>query len=643
MKQISRIRKFCTKSILLITILLTITLTGVISIQSQNQNTNPLSYRTLILLVNTPQNQPISAKADLIWDDKIVNSPETHSNIEIILNGNLIIASGGSLILTNVILRANCIYNGEHHIEVQNGGALYINDTDGNPYTRADATIITAYDPSFKYLFWVQSGAKFQMNDSELSYCGFSHSNLDHCGLWINTNNTIIENNTFKNNYYGIILSDAHHNTIRDNIATKNDCGFYLKSSSYNILSGNNATNNDWRGFWFSGGSYNNLSGNTAANNHAIGFFMTLSSYNTLSGNNATKNSDGFWLSGGSYNNVSSNNATKNSYGFGLSGGSYNNVSGNTASNNGEIGFGLSDGSHNSVSGNTATNNYRHGFWVTRSSNNTFRDNIAINSKFGFYFYESTSYDLTGSIVANYLSVKVVGFISYPVRSAEVKIEVDGVPVYASPGFGGSNSTTNKKGLTEWIIVPSQTYIGGTWVENTTRVTISYSKLNITEGPRVVSTSPSHREIFFVPTPLSYLLLTYFMLNPGALNPLIYLACLVAFTITAVIGYGLWRRREKELLKQEFILDINRTDISRKPNCIYCGSAVLENAKFCIFCGKDIIEKCSVCNRDIISGDQIVRCPSCHIPSHRDHLLEWIKIKGYCPNCKEKLSRLDFL
>ncbi|MHA2358191.1 MAG: hypothetical protein ACXABK_05440 [Candidatus Heimdallarchaeaceae archaeon] len=34
---------------------------------------------------------------------------------------------------------------------------------------------------------------------------------------------------------------------------------------------------------------------------------------------------------------------------------------------------------------------------------------------------------------------------------------------------------------------------------------------------------------------------------------------------------------------------------------------------------------------------EFVRCPHCEIPSHYAHIVEWIKVKPQCPNCRKKL------
>ncbi len=51
--------------------------------------------------------------------------------------------------------------------------------------------------------------------------------------------------------------------------------------------------------------------------------------------------------------------------------------------------------------------------------------------------------------------------------------------------------------------------------------------------------------------------------------------------------------------------------------------------------------RCMVCNLIISpSKDEIIYCPHCSSPAHRTHLIEWIKIKGFCPNCKREIKMI---
>jgi len=53
--------------------------------------------------------------------------------------------------------------------------------------------------------------------------------------------------------------------------------------------------------------------------------------------------------------------------------------------------------------------------------------------------------------------------------------------------------------------------------------------------------------------------------------------------------------------------------------------------------------RCMVCGLEIRSGEDIVFCRYCNSPAHREHLLEWLHIKGICPYCRHPLRETDLL
>ncbi len=56
---------------------------------------------------------------------------------------------------------------------------------------------------------------------------------------------------------------------------------------------------------------------------------------------------------------------------------------------------------------------------------------------------------------------------------------------------------------------------------------------------------------------------------------------------------------------------------------------------------KPRVLRCTVCNLIVKSTEEeIVYCPYCNSPAHRPHLIEWIKIKGFCPNCKKEIKMI---
>ncbi len=55
----------------------------------------------------------------------------------------------------------------------------------------------------------------------------------------------------------------------------------------------------------------------------------------------------------------------------------------------------------------------------------------------------------------------------------------------------------------------------------------------------------------------------------------------------------------------------------------------------------EIIGMCSVCKLAIYSSESVIECPTCHHKAHQLHLLEWIKIRGFCPNCEAHFNKYD--
>lgn len=49
------------------------------------------------------------------------------------------------------------------------------------------------------------------------------------------------------------------------------------------------------------------------------------------------------------------------------------------------------------------------------------------------------------------------------------------------------------------------------------------------------------------------------------------------------------------------------------------------------------LKSCLICKADFTEDDQILACPYCMYGSHKSHIEEWVKVKGNCPNCLEKI------
>ncbi|TFF93673.1 MAG: hypothetical protein EU543_03080 [Promethearchaeota archaeon] len=65
---------------------------------------------------------------------------------------------------------------------------------------------------------------------------------------------------------------------------------------------------------------------------------------------------------------------------------------------------------------------------------------------------------------------------------------------------------------------------------------------------------------------------------------------------------------------------------------------VLDKKKGVILISTESKAKCSVCGKDIEIFDEVLGCPLCGAKAHKDHILDWIKMKHNCPVCKKSLD-----
>ncbi|MBN2014476.1 MAG: DUF2341 domain-containing protein, partial [Candidatus Altiarchaeota archaeon] len=147
-----------------------------------------------------------------------------------------------------------------HHINTTTNGAIGITVTSAGAFYIYNNSNITngegvGGNSTAHFFFQIDPGATFQMNDSVLEECGFAGEE-NQKGLFIQTDNVWIGNNTITNNYIGIYLNASDNNTIKDNTIKQNQYGILLYSSANNTIYNNllNNTNN----FYFAGTNYTN-------------------------------------------------------------------------------------------------------------------------------------------------------------------------------------------------------------------------------------------------------------------------------------------------------------------------------------------------------------------------------------------------
>jgi membrane protein implicated in regulation of membrane protease activity len=79
-----------------------------------------------------------------------------------------------------------------------------------------------------------------------------------------------------------------------------------------------------------------------------------------------------------------------------------------------------------------------------------------------------------------------------------------------------------------------------------------------------------------------------------------------------------------------------------KKKCYHCGKNFGVGTK-CSQCEKKP-PKCPVCKMVIYGKEKnLVKCPKCETTSHKNHLLEWLKIKKKCPVCQEQITTASLI
>ena len=145
----------------------------------------------------------------------------------LIINGSIIVENGGVLVIKNSTIYMNLARDGEYWIEVRTGGNLtVINST------------IAPYDTS-RFFIRVFPGALFRLDGAEIWYVGVAGDPQSQ-GLWIATDNVLINNSKIYYAYVAIYL-DGAKDVLIQNTATW-ECKYGVKmvnADSINVETNN--------------------------------------------------------------------------------------------------------------------------------------------------------------------------------------------------------------------------------------------------------------------------------------------------------------------------------------------------------------------------------------------------------------------
>jgi len=162
--------------------------------------------------------------------DWVVTGTETYADERITVYGNITIEPGGRLVLSNVTLAFDCLYDGEFHIEVLNPGELE---------TR-DGTVFTTTDDSHAFNFMAVGGSEIVIDNTTFINCGHEFGQYGElAGVYVETGEFEITNSVFHDCYTGLVLHRTGTGTV-DNITVYDcDLGLYIEAPSDQIIIGN--------------------------------------------------------------------------------------------------------------------------------------------------------------------------------------------------------------------------------------------------------------------------------------------------------------------------------------------------------------------------------------------------------------------
>jgi len=117
-------------------------------------------------------------------------------------------------------------------------------------------------------------------------------------------------------------------------------------------------------------------------------------------------------------------------------------------------------------------------------------------------------------------------------------------------------------------------------------------------------------------------------------NPIIILFS-VLYLAGVFISFKLYLRRKKNRVT-DYSLNKNKVEYSPKP--VYDVDFQKKDINYNLVTKEAIIVTCSICLQTISKKETIIRCPSCDIAFHKNHLYQWVVGNGTCPACKARLK-----
>ncbi len=400
------------------------------------------------------------------------------------------------------VIEGNNIHGSEHGIylfgaetnelysNVMTGCGIMIEGTTEAEFTHTIPTNNTVNGDNVYYLNG-QIGGSVPVNAGEVILVGCTNVtvnaqtliNGDVGVLLAYSDSTTIQNSFAQdNNWYNIRAVDSNWTTIDTVIATWGANGIYIRDAVGTSIVDVNASNNDANGIWLENADRTSMS-NVDVWSTGWGLKMVDSDRCAIGNVSSGDNYEGIHLSN-CINNTIIDSISKYHFqgGLKLVSGSDNNVIMNLEAKENRDGFYGSSGTNNTVVGSMFSNNSRADIWLSSFA-------LALtNSSF-----DTVSNTDSLMPVQNYLTIHVVEGNS-SVENVDVQVHDNNTTIYATPGYGGNDTTTDADGYVYDILVTDRVYDdSSTPIDNTTSVRVNFRGWH---DERMVNMSTSHTETF---------------------------------------------------------------------------------------------------------------------------------------------------
>lgn len=275
------------------------------------------------------------------FGDWMIGNATFVSNETLLVNGNITILPGASLVLSNATLLLNGSQNGTFHVEIASFGSLSLMD---------DSSVTSAIeDGAHNYEFWVDPDASLIVSNSSIGYVGWNGGGYEKMGISIQSNNVSISNSWIHHNFLGILLYNASgpvyltNNTftdtlhdalyaestevvLRGNIVSDCGDGFLLGLANGGIVESNTIQSYGGSGIYLGQSENVTVKQNRLISNGTWGILLIGSMSNVIEQNELVGSQNGIDLWQSDMNVIAANRVANNSNGIWISASSQNRV-----------------------------------------------------------------------------------------------------------------------------------------------------------------------------------------------------------------------------------------------------------------------------------------------------------------------------